>query len=207
MSRLIITHQGTVIKEFDLTKNRTTVGRKPHNDIVLDDPTVSGEHAAFLFLQNMYIEDLNSTNGVLLNGKKVSKRQLNHGDVVRIGQHELKFIDEKVQDFESTVIIGPDSKAPVTAAPAKRHFVVMASGAKKGEKIILDKPYTRLGSASEVAVVARRGSDYYLMPMSGTGVKTNPPKLNGEAVAAESMKLKNGDLIEVAGIQLKYTLE
>ncbi|MDH5601192.1 MAG: FHA domain-containing protein, partial [Gammaproteobacteria bacterium] len=64
MARLIITHQGTVIKEYDLSKETTTVGRKPTNDIVLDDPTVSGVHASFLHMQHTYIEDLNSTNGI-----------------------------------------------------------------------------------------------------------------------------------------------
>ncbi len=206
MARLIITHQGTVIKEYDLSKEKITVGRKPSNDIVLDDPTVSGLHAAFLHMQHTYIEDMNSTNGIKLNGKKVNKRQLNHGDIVQIGQHELKFIDNAVQDFEKTVVIA----APVQSNPAIRKplkaSVVIAKGPKQGESIALNKPYTKLGSASQVAVIARRGNSYYLMPMSG-GAQGDSPKLNGQQIGAESMVLKNGDIIEVAATQLKFVMD
>lgn len=206
MARLIITHQGTVIKEYDLSKENVTVGRKPSNDIVLDDPTVSGLHAAFLHMQHTYVEDMNSTNGIKLNGKTVNKRQLNHGDIVQIGQHEFKFIDDAVQDFEQTVVIAPPvqqvkkEKKPVVAS------VVIAQGPKEGESIALNKPYTKLGSASQVAVIARRGESYYLMPMSG-GAQGESPKLNGKQIGAESMLLKNGDLIEVATTQLKFKIE
>jgi predicted component of type VI protein secretion system len=206
MARLIITHQGTVIKEYDLSKETTTVGRKPENDIVLDDPTVSGVHASFLHMQHTYVEDLNSTNGIKLNGKTINKRQLNHGDLVQIGQHEFKFIDDAVQDFEQTVVITPQvqpakaEKKPVTAS------VVITQGPKQGEAIALNKPYTKLGSASHVAVIARRGESYYLMPMSG-GTPGESPKLNGKQIGAESMLLSHGDQIEVASTQLQFKLE
>ena len=206
MARLIITHQGTVIKEYELSKENVTVGRKPTNDIALDDPTVSGTHASFLHMQHTYVEDMNSTNGIKLNGKKVNKRQLNHGDIVLIGQHEFKFIDDAVQDFEQTVVIAApvqqakEEKKPVTAS------VVIAAGPKEGESIALNKPYTKLGSASQVAVIARRGESYYLMPMSGGG-QGESPKLNGSQIGAESMLLNDGDLIDVASTQLKFKIE
>ena len=206
MARLIITHQGTVIKEYDLSKDKVTVGRKPSNDIVLDDPTVSGVHAAFLHMQHTYIEDMNSTNGIKLNGRTVSKRQLNHGDLVQIGQHEFKFIDDAVQDFESTVIISPQVQQNAVAAKPVKASVVIVKGSQQGESIILNKPYTKLGSESHVAVIARRGENYYLMPMSG-GAPGTSPKLNGRQIGAESMILGNGDVIEVANTQLKFTLE
>jgi len=206
MARLIITHQGTVIKEYDLSKEKVTVGRKPSNDIILDDPTVSSVHAAFLHMQHTYIEDLNSTNGVKLNGKPVNKRQLNHGDLVLIGQHEFKFIDDAVQDFESTVVIAPPVQASVETKKPVKASVVITRGAKEGESIALNKPYTKLGSASQVAVIARRGENYYLMPMTG-GAQGDSPKLNGKQIGAESMLLSNADIIEVATTQLKFTIE
>lgn len=206
MARLIITHQGTVIKEYDLSKDKVTVGRKPSNDIVLDDPTVSGLHAAFLHMQHTYIEDMNSTNGIKLNGKAVNKRQLNHGDLVLIGQHEFKFIDDSVQDFESTVVIAPPVQANATTKKTIKARVVIAKGPKEGESIALNKPYTKLGSSSQVAVIARRGESYYLMPMTG-GAQGDSPKLNDKQIGAESMLLKNGDIIEVASTQLKFTID
>lgn len=206
MARLIITHQGTVIKEYDLSKEKVTVGRKPSNDIILDDPTVSGVHAAFLHMQHTYVEDMNSTNGIKLNDKKINKRQLNHGDIVKIGQHEFKFIDDAVQDFEKTVIIAPPVQSTTAIKKPLKAKVVIAKGAKEGESIALNKPYTKLGSASQVAVIARRGASYYLMPMTG-GAQGDSPKLNGQQIGAESMVLKNGDIIEVASTELKFTIE
>ena len=205
MARLIITHQGTVIKEYDLSKETTMVGRKPTNDIVLDDPTVSGVHAAFLHMQHTYVEDQNSTNGIKLNGKTVSKRQLNHGDLVQIGQHEFKFIDDAVQDFEQTVVISPQVQPAKEERKVVAASVVITQGAKTGEVIALNKPYTKIGSASQVAVIARRGERYYLMPMSG-GTPGESPKLNGKQIGAESMLLNDGDMIEVASTQLQFKL-
>lgn len=206
MARLIITHQGTIIKEYDLVKEKITVGRKPSNDIVLDDPTVSGVHAAFLHMQHTYIEDMKSTNGVKLNGKPVNKRQLNHGDIVLVGQHEFKFIDDAVQDFESTVIIAAPAQATTEKKQQVKASVVITKGPKEGESVALNKPYTKLGSASQVAVIARRGTSYYLMPMTG-GAQGDSPKLNGKQIGAESMLLKDNDIIEVASTQLKFTIE
>jgi ribosome-associated protein YbcJ (S4-like RNA binding protein) len=208
MPRVVLTHEGAILKEFPLNKERTTIGRKPHNDIQLDDPTVSGQHAAILMLQNAYVEDLNSTNGVLLNGKQVTRRQLNHGDMIKIGRHELKFIDDNAEEFEHTVIIQPETRGATAPAaePAKHYQVKILSGPKSGESINLVKPYTTLGSPGvQVAVVARRGKDYFLMPMSGTGDRGNPPKLNGQSIGANSQRLKDGDTIEVAGTRLEFT--
>ncbi|MCG6887765.1 MAG: FHA domain-containing protein [Proteobacteria bacterium] len=209
MARIILIHEGAVLKEFPLNKERTTIGRKPHNDIQLDDPTVSGQHAVVLMLQNAYVEDLNSTNGVILNGKKVTRRQLNHGDVIRIGRHEMKYVDGNAEEFESTVIIQPEKgsadSAKSTYTPPRKFQVSILTGPKKGQVIELVKPYTTLGSPGvQVAVVARRGSDYFLMPMSGTGNRENPPKLNDVPIGAISQKLKNGDKIEVAGTVLQF---
>ncbi len=218
MARLILTHDGAAIREYRLEKERTTVGRKPHNDIVLEgDATVSGEHAVFLKLQHIYVEDLGSTNGVLLNGKKVNKRQLNHGDSVKIGRHELKFVDDSAKQFERTVIISPDAvpkamgavsslaTAAAAAAVAKRATVKVLSGTKTGEQIVLSKAYTTVGTpGTQVAVIARRGAQYHLMQMRGVGSSSLPPLLNNQPVGAESTPLKHGDIIEVAGMKLQF---
>lgn len=210
MSRIILTHNGTVVKEYPLSKERLTVGRKPNNDIQLDDPTVSGNHAAFLMLQHAYIEDLNSTNGVLLNGKKVSKRQLSHGDVIRIGRHEFKYVDDNAEDFESTVIISTDMgaggrAAPSPATPPRQYVVKILTGAKAGESLLLSKPYTTLGTpGSQMAVIARRGPKYFLMRMGGSGTASQPPVINGQPLKSESQQLSSGDVIEVANTQMRF---
>ncbi len=206
MAKLILTHEGAVIREYQLKGERTTVGRKPHNDIHLEDPTVSGEHAVFLNLQHFYVEDMGSTNGVVLNGKRVTKRQLNNGDVIRIGRHEFKFVDEMTGTFDKTVMIST-AQAP-TAAPVaapKKGLVKVLNGPKSGEQILLSKPYTTLGSPGlQVAVIAKRGNNFFLMPMSGVSNNQEPPRLNNQPIGAQSKPLKSGDVIEVAGTKLQF---
>lgn len=220
MPKLVLMHDGAVMREYPLDKERISVGRRPSNDIQLDDQTVSGTHAIFLVLHHVYVEDQNSTNGVLLNGKRVGKRQLEHGDIVRIGRHELKFIDDKAQDFERTVIISANSTptpspaaattseagaAPASPVPTATPMVVrIVSGPKNGTVIELKKPYTTLGTpGGEMAVIAKRGSRFFLMPMQGTAA-SKPPRLNGEQLHAESQVLSLGDIIEIAGSRLQF---
>lgn len=210
MPKLVLTHDGAVIREYPLDKERISVGRKPHNDIQMDDPTVSGEHAVFLVLQHVYVEDRNSTNGVLLNGKKVSRRQLNHSDMIKIGRHEFKFVDDKAQDFERTVVIPPSNNTSVSkqgkVVPANAASVTVVNGPKVGEVISLDKSYTKIGSSSQVAVIARRGGNFFIMPMPGVGSQTVPPRLNDNPIGVESLPLKSGDVIEVGGTRLEFLL-
>lgn len=206
MAKLILNHEGAVIREYLLKNERTTVGRKPHNDIHLEDPTVSGEHAVFLNLQNFYVEDMGSTNGVVLNGKRVTKRQLTNGDIVRIGRHEFRFVDEVTGEFDQTVII-PSVPAPVAQdyLASKKGLVKVLNGPKSGEQISLNKPYTTLGSPGlQVAVIAKRGSNFFLMPMSGVSNNQGPPRLNNQPIGAQSKPLKSGDVIEVAGTKLQF---
>lgn len=207
MAKIILTHDGTVIKEYLLEKERMTIGRKPHNDIQLDDNTVSGEHAVFLALQNIYIEDLGSTNGTLLNGDRVKKRMLNHNDIIKIGRHEFRFIDNVVQDFENTVVIpsANDKKTVITTSKHRAAFVEIIEGAKSGDTIDLNKAYTTLGSPGvSVVVIARRGQSYYIMPMGGTAVNQTPPSLNDMPITSQSQTLTADDVIEVAGSKLKF---
>jgi pSer/pThr/pTyr-binding forkhead associated (FHA) protein len=122
MAKLILSVDGTVLKEYSLTKERITIGRKPHNDIQVDNLAVSGEHAAIItILNDSFIEDLNSTNGTLVNGKPIKKHFLQHNDVIEIGKHKLKYFNDKplaadTSDFEKTMIIRKPSAA--TPAPA-----------------------------------------------------------------------------------------
>ena len=129
MAKLILSVDGTVLKEYTLTKERITIGRKPHNDIQVDNLAVSGEHAAIItILNDSFIEDLNSTNGTLVNGKPIKKHFLQHNDVIEIGKHKIKYFNDKplaadTSDFEKTMII----RKPSAAAPAPAAVPVAAA--------------------------------------------------------------------------------
>src|SRR5258706_9730941 len=125
MAKLILSVDGQVLKEYQLTKERTLIGRKPHNDIPIDNLAVSGEHAAIItILNDSFIEDLGSTNGTMVNGKPVKKHFLQNNDVVEIGKHKLKYFNDAptaatAADFEKTMIIrNPAKAAPPPPKPA-----------------------------------------------------------------------------------------
>ncbi len=118
MAKLILSMDGLVLKEIPLAKERTTIGRKPHNDIQIDNLAVSGEHAVIVtILNDCFLEDLGSTNGTLVNGNPVKKHFLQNNDVVELGKYRLKFIGEapvaavaaEKADFEKTMVLRPSA--------------------------------------------------------------------------------------------------
>ncbi|HWA12076.1 MAG TPA: FHA domain-containing protein [Burkholderiales bacterium] len=121
MAKLILSLDGQVIKEFTLSKERTTIGRKPHNDIQIDNLAVSGEHAMIMtILNDSFLEDLGSTNGTLVNGQPIKKHFLQNNDVIEIGKYKIKYASEapstlSQEDFEKTMVL----RAPAAAAAPK----------------------------------------------------------------------------------------
>ena len=121
MAKLILSLDGQVIKEFTLTKERSTIGRKPHNDVQIDNLAVSGEHAIIMtILKDSFLEDLGSTNGTLVNGQPVKKHFLQNNDIIEIGKYKLKYVNEapatmSQAEFEKTMVL----RAPVAGSKAE----------------------------------------------------------------------------------------
>ncbi len=124
MAKLILSMETTMLKEIPLAKERITIGRKPHNDIQIDNLAISGEHAVVItILNDSFLEDLGSTNGTFVNGQPVKKHFLQNGDVIELGKYRLKFVAEVPQqtsnaDFEKTMILRPGAAKPAPTAPA-----------------------------------------------------------------------------------------
>jgi pSer/pThr/pTyr-binding forkhead associated (FHA) protein len=126
MAKLILSMDGLVLKEIPLTRERTSVGRKPHNDIQIDNLAISGEHAVIVtILNDSFLEDLNSTNGTYVNGQPVKKHFLQNNDVIELGKYRLKFLTEPATlapaEYEKTLILRPETlrqPGAETAAPA-----------------------------------------------------------------------------------------
>ena len=138
MPKMIVSIDGVVIKEVQLSKDRTTLGRRPYNDIVIDNLAVSGEHAVLLMTGNeVYLEDLNSTNGTYVNGKAVKKQLLQNTDTVEIGKYKIKYINETAAGgFEKTMIFKPGAvgmPAP-GAGPAGRGRSGPGAGCRAGPR-------------------------------------------------------------------------
>ena len=125
-AKLILSMDGAVIKEYPLNKERMTIGRKAHNDITIDNLAVSGEHAAIVtILHDSFLEDLDSTNGLEVNGKPTKKHFLQNNDVIEIGKYKLKYINDQITqtspaDFEKTMILRSPVKQATPATGASK---------------------------------------------------------------------------------------
>ena len=213
MGKLVVSLDNVVIKEFQITKERTTLGRRPYNDIVIDNLAVSGEHAVLTAAQSdVFIEDLNSTNGIYINGKAVKKQLLSNNDVVEVGKYRIKFLAEDAEDYEKTMILRPGAfgRAPGTigapptgatppaAGPAS---IKVLNGGAAGREVLLTKVVTTVGKPGvQVASVTKRPGGYVLSHVEGS----RRPSVNGQPVGEESISLKHGDIIDLAGTQMQF---
>jgi pSer/pThr/pTyr-binding forkhead associated (FHA) protein len=129
MARLILSLDSQVLAEYNMNKERYTIGRLPDNDVRIDNPAVSGHHALIInILNDSFLEDLNSTNGTYVNGKLIKKHALQHGDVITCGHHQLRFVDSQAtenepDEFEKTMVIQPSAaiEERVRATKAEPH--------------------------------------------------------------------------------------
>ena len=119
MPRMIVSIDSVVIKEVELTKERTTLGRRPYNDIVIDNLAVSGEHAVIHMADDgVEIEDVGSTNGTYVNAKAVTRQELRNGDIVEVGKYKIRFLQEaEGENFEKTMLVKPGMVSPSMVAP------------------------------------------------------------------------------------------
>ncbi|MCX2862133.1 FHA domain-containing protein [Paucibacter sp. PLA-PC-4] len=215
MGKLVVSLDGVVIKEVQITKDKTTLGRRPYNDIVIDNLAVSGEHAVLQMVGvDVFIEDLNSTNGTYINGKAIKKQLLSNSDVVEIGKYKIKFLLEDSVDYEKTMILKPGSAVPsgfglpssfgalgLPASTAMPATIKVLTGAAAGREVSLTKVVTTVGKPGvQVASITKRPSGYVFAHVEG-GAR---PSVNGIPLVGESVALKSGDVIELAGTQMQF---
>jgi pSer/pThr/pTyr-binding forkhead associated (FHA) protein len=215
MPKMIVSLDGVVIREVQLTKDRTSLGRRPYNDVVIDNLAVSGEHAVLQMSgSEVYLEDLNSTNGSYVNGKAVKKQQLLHGDTVEIGKYKIKYVSEASPPaHDKTVLIKPGAAALMAGAAVTAPLgdagllttsnasIRVMSGAAAGRLVALVKVVTTIGKPGvAVAAITKRPQGFVLAHVEGT----DRPTLNGAAIGTEAVTLKNGDLLELAGTQMQF---
>jgi FHA domain len=229
MGKLVVSLDGVVIKDVQITKDKTTLGRRPYNDIVIDNLAVSGEHAVLQMLGNdVFIEDLNSTNGTYINGKAIKKQMLAHNDTVEIGKYKIRYLVEEGADYEKTMIMRQgggagmgtgvphtpyNHTAPIPTLPSLGHpqagsagmalaaSIKVLSGAAAGKSVTLTKVVTTVGKPGvQVASITKRPTGYVLAHVEGA----QRPSINGVTLVTDTAPLSNGDLIELAGTQMQF---
>lgn len=225
MAKLIMSLDGSIIREIGLDKERVTIGRKPTNDVQIENLAVSGEHARVVTLLNdSFLEDMDSTNGTLVNGTPIKKHILQNNDVIEIGKYKLKFIAEgpgpqvaaaAAEDMEKTMVLRagagvgrpaapPPSVAPAAAAapPATKVAAIqIVSGPGTGKELELTKNLTTLGKQGvQVAVISKRPQGYYIAHVEGARF----PIVNGRTLDAQACQLNDHDMIELAGVKMEF---
>lgn len=229
MPKLIVSIDGVVIKEVQLTKDRTTLGRRPYNDVVIDNLAVSGEHAVVSMIgHEVQLEDLNSTNGSYINGKAARKQMLQHNDLLEIGKYKIRFINELADNsgdrdgnaglsIPGALLPTPpatpgygrrssDHSAPIPLAgievePQNNAAIKVMSGAAAGREVTLTKVVTTIGKPGiAVAAITRRPHGYVVVHVEGA----EQPTLNGSAIGATPVSLKNGDVLQLAGTEMQF---
>jgi len=235
MAKLILSSNGSVIKEYQLDKEVLSIGRKPDNDIHIDDLAVSGNHAKILtILNDSFIEDLGSTNGTYINDNKISKHALQNGEHITIGKHELRYVNIYAEgsegDFEKTMIIRPDTADMLETEEANRDIeksigkiaadltsagttttgpgaakLQLISGANAGKELQLTKILTTLGKPGVQVAAITRRPTGYFLLVVDGGKENKSPLVNDTEIGRQH-PLADGDIIEVAGVKMSFNL-
>lgn len=228
MPKMIVSIDGVVIKEVEISQERTTLGRRPYNDIVIDNLAVSGEHAVVhLHAASgiVEVEDIGSTNGTYVNGKAVQRQALRNGDTIEIGKYKVRFLsEEENHNYEKTMVFKPGmvpppipaarSILPPRSAPAPAAYNTMAaplnetsasirvlSGSAVGREVPLTKVVTTIGKPGvAVAAITRRQHGYVMTHVEGPDTPTH----NGSHIGTEPVSLHHGDLLELAGTEMQF---
>jgi pSer/pThr/pTyr-binding forkhead associated (FHA) protein len=234
MARLVLSLDNQVLAEYNMNKERYTIGRLPDNDIRIDNSAVSGHHSLIInILNDSFLEDLNSTNGTYVNGKLIKKHALQHGDVVTVGHHQLRFVedDEAQDEFEKTMVIQPSSRPAAEKmraakdvaekvsvdlsasgvrkgldgkTPVKKAKLQVLSGSFAGRELELNKALTTLGRPGiQVAAITRRAEGYYIVHVDADK-PDNYPLVNGAAIGSQARKLTDNDVIQLAGVKMGF---
>lgn len=222
MPKLIVSLDGVVVKEVELKKSHSTIGRRPYNDVVIDNLAVSGEHAAITMTGNqVMLEDLGSTNGTYVNDQPIRKQALEYGDRIEIGRYKIQYLESTDRPPESAMgeytdeaMAHHDASAPTVPADITHQrpptldgdaiegpHVKVLNGASAGRSMALTKIVTTIGKPGvAIASITQRGRGYHLTHVAGE----QPVTVNGAPVGEDPVALRQNDLIDVAGVELKF---
>jgi pSer/pThr/pTyr-binding forkhead associated (FHA) protein len=218
MAKIILTLDGAVVREYPIDKDSISIGRRHGNDIQLNDLTVSGRHALITTLgDHVYVDDLGSTNGTLLNGSRITKSVIKHGDLVQTGNYQFTYYADDVEEYEPTMFI----KAEIDETKeidSKKAFDGEAKGSPLGAVRVLNgplakkvlelrKPFNTLGfNGLKMAVIAREPNGYTISGLKSNKLRrtSDQPMLNNKSIGLERTKLNAHDVIELAGTQMEF---
>jgi FHA domain len=195
LAKILISRDGVLEQTVPLTRERMTIGRGRHNDIVLEHPTVSGEHAVITtILDDSFLEDRYSTNGTFVNGRRVGKHTLQNNDVIRLAKYRIEFIADGIR---------PLTGAALSAAVPQSAMIEVLNGGNAGKRLALTKAQTSLGrSGVQVVVISRGVLGYAATHTEGE----REPLLNGTPLGRTPQPLADGDVLDLSGTRMAFRL-
>lgn len=211
MPKITVMLDGVTVTEVALTKEKTTLGRRPYNDVVLDNLTVSGEHAVLHKVgAQVTVEDLHSTNGTYLGGKAVKKEDLRHGDILEMGRYRVKFetdltgetVDKSGQIKPGTDASSlPAARSKTTTTSDLHGSIKVLTGPAAGREMAITKVVTTIGKPGvSVAAITQRRNNFFVHHVEGNDRMT----INGETVGEEPCVLHHGDRIVLASTEMQF---
>ena len=219
--KLILTLDGEVLNEYPITEQSLTIGRKHDNEVQLNDLTVSGRHALVIAQgKQIFIEDLGSTNGTLINGNHIKNAVLKHGDIIQTGHHQFTFLCEGEAKYEPTMFIRaeldetqmvlPDWESPEENIKGQPLAGLRTLNGPLTRTVMeLRKPFSTIGFQGKKMALVSRGLDgynIYAVRNSKSRRGTDIPLLNGEPLGVTPQDLKPGDIINIAGFEVEFFL-
>ncbi|MGD8568563.1 MAG: FHA domain-containing protein [Gammaproteobacteria bacterium] len=220
-SKLILALDGEILREYEIDRDYISIGRKHENDIQLNDLTISGRHALISRAgDNIYLEDLNSTNGTLVNGNYVSKYALKHGDIIQVGHHIFTFFNDDKETYEPTMFIKAEFDETEMVLPEwdMNDKAVNLRGQPLGALrkvndpistvgIEMRKPFSTIGFEGKKLALINRGNNGYTIvaikhDYSRNGLEA--PRLNGQEIGQTAVKLHERDIITIADIEMEF---
>ena len=197
LAKILISRDGILEQTVQLSQERMTIGRGRHNDIVLEHPTVSGEHAVIAtILDDSFLEDLYSTNGTFVNGHRVGRHTLQNNDVIKLARYRIEFIADGIRPLTGAAL------SPAgTAVPAA--VIEVLNGSNAGKRLPLAKAHTSLGRAGVQVVVISRGSLGYAATHTDG---ERAPLLNDAPLGPAPQPLADGDVLDLSGTRMAFRL-
>jgi hypothetical protein len=218
MAKLIMTLDGAILREFHIDKDSISIGRKHGNDIQLNDLTVSGRHTLITVIgKNTYVDDLGSTNGTLLNGSRVAKSVIKHGDLIQVGNYQFTYFEDDQEEYEPTMFLRAEiedtqimQRNPPKSSDAKGEplaAVKILNGPLKDKVLELRKPFNTLGfNGIKMAMIARTINGYTISTIHSNKLRRSNdlPTINGKMLPSETQALHSNDVLELAGTQMQF---
>lgn len=219
-SKIILTLDGEIVNEFPITDSSITIGRKHENDIQLNDLTVSGRHALITSdsTDQVYVEDLGTTNGTLVNGNHIKKASLTYGDIIQVGHHQFTLLSEGGGKYEPTMFIKAEMDETQMVLPEWESRIEdikgqplaglrTLNGPMARTVMELSKPFNTVGFQGKKLALISRGLEGYTInqvKVNTSRRNTDNPTLNGEPLSVAPVELQPNDILNIAGFEVEF---